>query len=120
MGPARGGVGPVSRIPGGAAIGPVGGSEAGARHVRLTFTRNRDAARRVLHDRALVLRTEDHGASAEVELAPGADGERLLRALVGADVGLSQFAVVEPSLESIFIARVGPAAATAVAEVTDA
>jgi ABC-2 type transport system ATP-binding protein len=94
--------------------------EAGARHVRLTFTRNREAARRVLHDRALVQRTEDHGASAEVELAAGADGEQLLRALVTADVGLSQFAVVEPSLESIFIARVGPAAATAVAEVTHA
>ena len=94
--------------------------EAGSRHVRLTFTRNRDAARRVLLDRTLVLRTEDHGASAEVELAPEADGERLLRALVGADVGLSQFAVVEPSLESIFIAKVGPAAATAVAEVTHA
>ncbi len=94
--------------------------EAGARHVRLTFTRNRDAARRVLLDRALVLRAEDHGASAEVELAPGTDGERLLRALVSADVGLSQFAIVEPSLESIFIAMVGPAAATAVAEVTGA
>ncbi|HEX6643668.1 MAG TPA: ATP-binding cassette domain-containing protein [Gemmatimonadales bacterium] len=89
--------------------------EAGARHVRLTFTRNRDAARRVLQDRRLVSRAEDHGASAEVELAPGSDGDRLLRELVGADVGLSQFAVVEPSLESIFIAKVGPAAATAVA-----
>ncbi|MGE5926187.1 MAG: ABC transporter ATP-binding protein [Gemmatimonadota bacterium] len=94
--------------------------EAGARHVRLTFTRNREAARRVLHDRTLVLRADDHGTSAEVELAPAADGERLLRALVTADVGLSQFAVVEPSLESIFIAKVGPGAATAVAEVTHA
>jgi ABC-2 type transport system ATP-binding protein len=94
--------------------------EAGARHVRLTFTRNREAARRVLQDRSLVRRMEDHGASAEVELAPGADAERLLRALVGADVGLSQFAVVEPSLESIFIAKVGPGAATAVAEVMHA
>ncbi|HEU4828101.1 MAG TPA: ATP-binding cassette domain-containing protein [Gemmatimonadales bacterium] len=94
--------------------------DAGARHVRLTFTRNRESARRVLHDRALVRHAEDHGASAEVELAPGADGEHLLRALVAADVGLSQFAVVEPSLESIFIAKVGPAAATAVAEVAHA
>ena len=94
--------------------------EAGTRHVRLTFTRNREAARRVLQDRALVQHAEDHGGSAEVELAPQADGERLLLALVGADVGLSQFAVVEPSLESIFIAKVGPAAATAVAEVARA
>jgi ABC-2 type transport system ATP-binding protein len=60
-----------------------------------------------------VRHAEDHGATAEVELAAGADGEQLLRALVGADVGLSEFAVVEPSLESIFIARVGPSAATA-------
>ena len=88
---------------------------AGDRNVRLAFTRNREAARRVLQDRALVAGFEDHGATAEVEMAPGSDGDRLLRALVSADVGLSEFAVVEPSLESIFIARVGPEAAVAAA-----
>src|SRR5688500_397106 len=89
--------------------------EVGSRHVRLTFARDRDRARRVLEDRRLVAEVHDHGASAEVELAEGADGSRLLDALVGAGAGLSHFAVVEPSLESIFIDRVGAQAAAAMA-----
>jgi ABC-2 type transport system ATP-binding protein len=79
--------------------------EAGSRHVRLTFARGRERARRVLEDRP----------TAEVELAEGADGPRLLDALIGAGAGLSHFAVVEPSLESIFISRVGAQAAAAMA-----
>ncbi len=89
--------------------------EEGSRHVRLTFARDRDKARRVLEDRRLVAEVHDHGASAEVELAEGADGSRLLDALIGAGAGLSHFAVVEPSLESIFISRVGAQAAAAMA-----
>jgi ABC-2 type transport system ATP-binding protein len=85
--------------------------EFGANHVALTFTRNASAAERVLGDRSLVSRSDDAGASAEVELAPGADPEVLLRALMAADVGLSRFEVVEPSLQSIFIAKVGADAA---------
>jgi ABC-2 type transport system ATP-binding protein len=80
--------------------------EVGNRNVQLTFTRNRERAQPVLEDRRLVARLEDHGSTAEVELAEGADGDRLLEALVAAGAGLSHFAVVEPSLESIFIARV--------------
>lgn len=89
--------------------------EFGHRHVALAFTRNGESAARVLRDRSLVSRVDDYGASAEVELAEGAEGETLLRALVGADVGLSRFEVVEPSLQSIFIAKVGHQAATAAA-----
>jgi ABC-2 type transport system ATP-binding protein len=85
--------------------------QAGARHVALAFTRNAANAGRVLADRSLVARVDDRGASAEVELAPGSDGEALLRALVSADVGISRFEIVEPSLESIFIAKVGAEAA---------
>ena len=48
-------------------------------------------------------------------MAVGADPERLLKALVTEDVGLSRFEVVEPSLQSIFIAKVGPEAAQPVA-----
>ncbi|MFZ5624325.1 MAG: ABC transporter ATP-binding protein [Gemmatimonadota bacterium] len=87
--------------------------EFGGRHVALTFTRNGDAAARVLQDRRLVSRVDDYGASAEVELAPGADSDELLRALVSAEVGISRFEVVEASLQSIFIAKVGAEAATA-------
>jgi len=85
--------------------------EGGKSHVALSFTRNAEAARRVLSDRTLVQVVDDAGASAEVQLAAGADSERLLRALVAADVGLARFEVIEPSLQSIFIAKVGPEAA---------
>ena len=83
------------------------------RHVALTFTRNGTAAARILQDRQLIAKVDDYGASAEAELAPGVDADRLLRALVSADVGVSRFEVVEPSLQSIFISRVGPESASA-------
>jgi len=66
----------------------------------------------VLHDRSLVARVDDYGASAEVELATGAESEHLLLALVRAGVGIGRFEIVEPSLQSIFIAQVGPGAVT--------
>ena len=81
----------------------------------LSFTRNAPVAQQVLGDRSLVATVDDAGASAEVGLVPGADPERLLKALIAADVGLSRFEVVEPSLQSIFIAKVGPEAAHPVA-----
>ena len=85
----------------------------GDRHVALAFHRNREAAGRVLADRSLVARTDDYGASAEVTLAPQASGDALLEALLGAGVGISRFELVEPSLQSIFIAKVGADAASA-------
>ena len=85
--------------------------QGGKTHVALCFTRNAQGARQVLADRELVQVVDDAGATAEVQLAPGADAERLLRALVAADVGLARFEVIEPSLHSIFIAKVGPDAA---------
>jgi ABC-2 type transport system ATP-binding protein len=81
--------------------------------VALSFHRNQEAAARVLADRTLVSRVDDFGASAEAELAAGASGDQLLRALVSADVGISRFELVEPSLQSIFIAKVGADAANA-------
>jgi ABC-2 type transport system ATP-binding protein len=92
----------------------------GTRHVALAFTRNPAAAEPVLRDRALVARADDYGASAEVELAAGADADQLLRALVEADVGLGRFEIVEPSLQSIFIAKVGAAAVAPALEHADA
>lgn len=97
--------------------GPLGQvkREFGKSSLALTFTRNAAGARSILADRSLVARVDDSGASAEVELAPGVEAEAVLKALVQADVGLSRFEVVEPSLQSIFIAKVGPEAATPVA-----
>jgi len=85
--------------------------EFGKSHVALAFSSGQAAAQRILADRSLVARADDFGASAELELAPNAAPDQLLRALVEAGVGLSRFEVVEPSLQSIFIAKVGPEAA---------
>ncbi len=87
--------------------------EFGGRHVALGFHRNAEGAARVLRDRALVAKVDDYGASAEVEMAQGGEPDQLLRALVEADVGLTRFEVVEPSLQAIFIAKVGAEAASA-------
>jgi ABC-2 type transport system ATP-binding protein len=94
----------------------------GARHVAVTFHRDAGLAGRVLMDRSLVAKADDYGASAEVELASGADPDRLLEALVRSGAGISRFEVVEPSLQSIFIAKVGrdAAVAPAVEEVSHA
>jgi ABC-2 type transport system ATP-binding protein len=81
----------------------------GDRNVALTFTSGKQVAERVLADRLLVAKVDDFGASAEVSMAEGASPQALLTALVGAGVGLSRFEVVEPSLQSIFIAKVGHA-----------
>jgi ABC-2 type transport system ATP-binding protein len=86
-------------------------------NVMLGFSREPGLARPVLQNRSLVGRIDDYGSSAEVELAKGADPEQLLRDLVATGVGISRFEVVEPSLQSIFIAKVGPDAATPAAEV---
>ncbi|HJR33626.1 MAG TPA: ATP-binding cassette domain-containing protein [Gemmatimonadales bacterium] len=90
----------------------------GGRHVALTFTRNAERAGRVLADRSLVAKLDDYGATAEVELAAPGDPDRLLQTLVREEVGLARFEVVEASLQSIFIAKVGVEAATAPAKET--
>jgi ABC-2 type transport system ATP-binding protein len=91
-------------------------AEGGKRHVYLSFAHDGAKAGPILADRTLVARADDSGATAEAELAVGANPDRLLRALMEAGVGLSRFEVAEPSLESIFIAKVGQQAATAPAQ----
>ncbi|MEP6474257.1 MAG: DUF4162 domain-containing protein, partial [Gemmatimonadota bacterium] len=86
-------------------------ASSGKRNVALAFHRDAANAHPVLEDRKLVARVDDYGASAEAELAPGAASDDLLRALVASGAGISRFEVVEPSLQSIFIARVGAEAA---------
>jgi ABC-2 type transport system ATP-binding protein len=91
-------------------------AEHGGRHIALGFTDGKSDATRILADRRLVSKVDDYGATAEVELAEGANSNELLRQLVGAGVGLNRFEVVEPSLQSIFIAKVGADAAVAARE----
>jgi ABC-2 type transport system ATP-binding protein len=58
-----------------------------------------------------VRQVREHGSDLEVALAPGADPHELLQHLVDRGVRLRRFEVTEPSLEQIFIERVGADAA---------
>ncbi len=89
----------------------------GGRHVAIAFdgSGGDSAAAAVLADRTLVAKANDYGQYAELELAPGADAQEILRRLVGAGVRLSRFEQVEPTLTKIFIDLVGPDAARAAA-----
>jgi ABC-2 type transport system ATP-binding protein len=70
---------------------------------------SRDAADRVLADRALVAEQRE----GEVKLADGIAPQQLLAALVAANANVRRFEVVVPSLHQIFVDKVGAAAAVA-------
>ena len=70
-----------------------------------------DAAR-IFADRRLVGKADETAQYAELELAPNADAQEILKALVGSGARLSRFELAEPSLNKIFIDLVGPEAAT--------
>ena len=57
--------------------------------------------------RDLVLTSNNYGNHVEVQLKPGADAQQLLR-LAMQNARISRFELMEPSLEQIFIATVGP------------
>jgi ABC-2 type transport system ATP-binding protein len=59
-----------------------------------------------LQDSKLVKSANNYGNYVEVQLAPGADAQELLR-LIAARARVSKFELVEPSLEEIFIDVVG-------------
>jgi ABC-2 type transport system ATP-binding protein len=63
----------------------------------------------VLQERALVARVDDSNRAFEIELAPGADPQRLLRQLVDSGAAVERFELVHPSLHQIFLQRVGAA-----------
>ncbi len=60
-----------------------------------------------------VIDAEVEEVGAELELAPGADPQRVLRELVHADAAVTRFEIAEPTLHKIFIDLVGPDAAAA-------
>ncbi len=84
----------------------------GGRHVALGLDRAAmngagPAVDAVLADPALVARADDQNRHVELELAPGADPQRLLRALVGAGAAITRFELVQPALHRIFLEKVG-------------
>jgi len=81
--------------------------EHGGRHVGLTldpWTPQAVAAVRAAPESG---RIREDGHAIELTLAEGADPRALLSRLVHAGVGLVRFEVVEPSLQQVFIDRVG-------------
>ena len=65
----------------------------------------------ILRDPALVRRYDDRNRTFEVELAPGADSQLLLRRLLATGVTIERFELVQPSLHQIFLEKVGAAGA---------
>jgi ABC-2 type transport system ATP-binding protein len=61
----------------------------------------------VLDDKTLVAKVERHSDGLEALLAAGADAQELLKRLVESGARVSKFELVEPSLNDIFIAKVG-------------
>jgi ABC-2 type transport system ATP-binding protein len=86
-------------------------SDHGTRNVALVLGDGvgRTGAATVLRDRTLVTRVDDSNRAYEIELAPGADPQRLLRQLVDAGAAVERFELVHPSLHQIFLQRVGAA-----------
>jgi ABC-2 type transport system ATP-binding protein len=95
--------------------GPLGDIKRtrGGHHLVVGFDGSVGAAARVFADATLVKKVDDYGQYAEVELAPGADPQRVLRDLVASGARLARFELREPSLLKIFIDLVGPEAAQA-------
>ncbi|HET7564961.1 MAG TPA: ATP-binding cassette domain-containing protein [Gemmatimonadaceae bacterium] len=65
----------------------------------------------VLNDPKLVRRVDDSNRTMEIELAPGADPQRLLRTIIDSGATVERFELVQPSLHRIFLDKVGAAGA---------
>ena len=82
------------------------------REIKSSFGRNSVALRMeggdgVLADPNLVTKVEHHSDEIEALLAEGANAQSLLQRLIAAGATVSKFELVEPSLNDIFIAKVG-------------
>ncbi|MGH7669346.1 MAG: ABC transporter ATP-binding protein [Gemmatimonadaceae bacterium] len=87
-------------------------AEHGIRNVALALDGgSRDAVMPALEDRTLVAKFDDQNQYFEIEMAPGADAQELLRRVVHGGARLSRFEMIQPSLHQIFLDRVGAAGA---------
>jgi ABC-2 type transport system ATP-binding protein len=68
---------------------------------------SRESIAGVLSDRALVTRVDDQNRFYEIELAPGADPQELLRRVIRTGAPIQRFELVLPSLHQIFLEKVG-------------
>lgn len=84
----------------------------GGNHVIVNLDRGNDGADRLFADATLISKADSYGNYAELELADGADPQRLLQELIAAGASVTRFEVAEPTLNKIFIDLVGPQAAS--------
>lgn len=82
------------------------------REVKSSFTRNLVALRMsggngVLNDKNLVAKITEHSDETEILLQENADPQILLKNLVESGAAISKFELIEPSLNDIFIEKVG-------------
>ena len=86
-------------------------TQHGAQHIALGLQGGMEAVTNgvghVLADRSLVSRADDQNRFVEIELAPGASAQELLRRLVAAGAPINRFELVQPSLHQIFLQKVG-------------
>jgi ABC-2 type transport system ATP-binding protein len=61
----------------------------------------------ILADRTLVARADDQNRFYEINLAPGADPQQLLRRVLETGAPIQRFELVQPSLHQIFLEKVG-------------
>ena len=80
----------------------------GSRVVALSVAGDaRDAIAHILADRMLVSRADDQNRFYEIQLAPGANAQTLLRRVVDTGAPIQRFELVQPSLHQIFLEKVG-------------
>jgi ABC-2 type transport system ATP-binding protein len=80
----------------------------GTRNVALAIDGDASSAvRHVLADTTLVARMDDQNRFFEIELAPKADPQELLKKVVAAGANVRRFELISPSLHQIFLERVG-------------
>jgi ABC-2 type transport system ATP-binding protein len=80
----------------------------GMRNVALALDgESQDGIRAILEDRQLVARADDQNRYFEIELAPGASAQELLRRIVTSGANVRRFELITPSLHQIFLERVG-------------
>ncbi len=79
----------------------------GSRTVALGLDGGQDGVGAVLADRSLVARVDDQNRYFEIDMAPGADPQELLRRVVAGGARVSRFELVQPSLHQIFLQKVG-------------
>jgi ABC-2 type transport system ATP-binding protein len=90
--------------------GPVSAVKAahGSRVIALAVGgESRTAIAHILADRTLVARVDDQNRFYEINLAPGADPQQLLRRVMETGAPIQRFELVQPSLHQIFLEKVG-------------